>query len=46
MGLVGDLFSTVQSQILALDPLPPIDRIFNMTQKEENHKRMMVERDA
>jgi len=32
MGLNDDLYSTLQSQILALDSLPPLDKIFNMTQ--------------
>ena len=31
MGLNDDLYSSLRSQILALDPLPKLDRIFNMT---------------
>jgi len=45
MGLNDDLYSTIRSQILALDPLPPLDNIFNITQQEENHKRIMIARD-
>ena len=46
MGLNDDLYSTLRSQILALDPLPSLDKIFNMTQQEENHKRVMMTRDT
>ena len=45
MGLDDDSYSIVRSQILAMDPLPLIDKIFNMVQQEENHKRMMSDRD-
>ena len=45
MGLDEDSFSTIRSQILALDPLSSPDKIFNMVQQEENHKRMMTSRD-
>ena len=31
MGLNDDLYSTIRSQILALDPLPPLDKIVNIT---------------
>ena len=46
MGLSDEAYSTVQSQILALDPLPSLDKIFNMIQQEENHKKMMMNQDA
>ena len=45
MGLNDDLYSTIRNQILALDLLPPLDRIFNMTQQEESHKKVMIARD-
>ena len=45
MGLNDDLYSTLRSQILALDLQPPLDKIFNMTQQEENHKKFMMTRD-
>jgi len=45
MGLDDDSYSIVHSQILVMDPLPSIDKIFNMVQQEENHKRMMSDRD-
>jgi len=42
MGLDDESFSTVRSQILALEPLPSLDKIFNIVQQKENHKRVMV----
>jgi len=41
MGLDDDLYLNIRGQILALDPVPPLDKIFKMVQQEENHKRMM-----
>ena len=38
MGLDDDSFSTIRSQILALDFLPPLEKIFNLVQQEENHR--------
>jgi len=32
MGLNDDLFGMIRSQILAFDPLPHLDKIFNMVQ--------------
>jgi len=46
MGPDDEVYSTIQSQILALDPLPSLDKIFNMIQQEENHKKMMMNRDV
>lgn len=43
MGLDDDLYSTVLSQILATDPLPSLDWMFNMVQQEESHKKMMCQ---
>ena len=45
MGLNDDLYSAIRSQILALDPLPHLDKIFNITQQEENHQRIMMAQD-
>ena len=42
MGLNDDSYAIVRTQILALDSLPPLDKIFNMTQQEEAHKQVMV----
>jgi len=42
MGLNDDLFGTIQSQILAFDPLPHLNKIFNMVQQEESHKSVMI----
>jgi len=41
MGLGNDAYSNVRSQILALDPLPPLDKIYSVVQQEENHKKVM-----
>ena len=45
MGLNDDLYSTLRNQILALDLLPTLDRIFNMTQQEESDKKVIIARD-
>jgi len=45
MGLNDEAFATMRNQILALDPLPSLDTIFNIIQQEENHKRVMIKRD-
>ena len=41
MGLDDDLYSTIRSQILAMDSFPSLDRMFIMVRQEETHKRMM-----
>jgi len=45
MGLNDEAYSTIRSQILALDPLPSLNKIFNITQQEEGHKKVMIGRD-
>ena len=45
MGLDDDTYPNVQSQILALDQLPSLDKIFNIVQQEENHKQFMIGRE-
>ena len=45
MGLNDELYSTTKSQILALDPFSSLDRIFNITQQEEQRKKVMNARD-
>ena len=42
MGRNDDSYATIRSQILALDPLPSLDR---MTQQEETHRKDMMARD-
>jgi len=44
MGLNDDAYSTTRSQILALDPIPPLDKIFNMPQEEESHTKLRIAR--
>jgi len=38
MGLDDEPYSTVRSQILAMESLPSIEKIFNIVQQEENHR--------
>ena len=45
MGINDETFATTRSQILARDPLPYLDTIFNIIQQEENHKKVMIGRD-
>lgn len=45
MGLDDDFYATIRSQILALEPLPSIDKVFNIVQQEENHRHLMRGRD-
>jgi len=35
MGLDDDLYSTVRGKILALEPLPSIDKIYNMVEQDK-----------
>ena len=46
IGLNDEMYSTIWSQILALDPLPHRDRIFNMMQHKEHHRHVMISRDS
>ena len=46
MGLNDDGYSQIRSQILAQEPLPSLDRIFNMVMQEENHKNVMLQREG
>jgi len=39
MGLDDDVYSTIRSQILALDPLHSLDKIFNRYNKKRITKR-------
>jgi len=45
MGLTDESFSTIRSQVLARDPLPSLDVIFNIIQQEEFHRRVMMSRE-
>ena len=45
MGLDDEPYSVMRSQILAMDPLPSLDKIYNMVQQEEHHKSVMADRD-
>ena len=41
MGESDELYSMIRSQILVLDPLTLLHKIFNITQLKENQKRVM-----
>jgi len=45
MGLDDDVYSSVQFQILILDPPLSLDKNFSMVQQEENHKKVMSKRE-
>ena len=42
MGLNDEAYANIRTQVLALDPLPLLDRIFNMVQQEATHKQIML----
>jgi len=42
MGLNNDTYSLIRSQILMLDLLPPLNQIFDIAVREENHKSLML----
>ena len=44
MGLNDEKCSNIRGQILALEPLTPLDKIFNIVY-QENHKHMMLKGD-
>jgi len=45
MGLDDESFSNIRSKILTLEPLPTLDRMFNIVLQEENHKTVMLGRE-
>ena len=45
MGLNDALYSQTRRQIFATEPLPPLEKIFNIVTQEEQHRRLMVDRD-
>ena len=45
LGLNDDLYSQIRGQILAMEPLPFLEKIFNIVSQEEQHKKLMVGRD-
>jgi len=45
MGLNDENYSNIRSQILAQEPLPSLDKIFNMVSQEEVHKNLMIGRE-
>jgi len=45
MGLNDENYSNIRSQILSQEPLPRLDKIFNLVSQEETHKNLMVGRE-
>ena len=45
MGLNDEKYSNIRGQILVIEPLPTLDKIFNMVHQEKNHKHFMMDRD-
>lgn len=45
MGLNNEKYSNIRGQILAIEPLLTLDKMFNMVHQEENHKYFMMNRD-
>ena len=45
LGLNDDLYSQIRGQIFAMEPLPSLEKIFNIVTQEEQHKKLMVGRD-
>jgi len=40
--LNDDLYSHIRGQILAIEPLPSLEKIFNIVSQEEQHKRLII----
>ena len=45
-GLNDEKYGTLRGHILAMDPLPDLDRIYNLVRQEEHHKRYMIDRES
>jgi len=45
LGLDDDLYSQIRGQILAMEPLPSLQKIFNILTQEEQHKKLTIGRD-
>ena len=43
IGLDDEKYGTLRGHILAMDPLPDLDRIYNLVCQEEHHKRYMID---
>jgi len=42
LGSNDETYANIQSQILTQEPLPSLDKIFNMVSQEENHRSLMI----
>ena len=45
MGLNDEVYLSIRSQLLALEPLLSLDKIFNMISQEKAYKNIMIARD-
>jgi len=45
MGLSDEKYSPIHGQILAMEPLPTLERIFNIVRREEQHKQIVMRRE-
>ena len=45
LGLNDETSANTWSQVLTQEPLPSLDKIFNMVSQEENHKSPMIGRE-
>jgi len=45
LGLNDEIYANIQTQIVAQEPLPSLDKIFNMVSQEENHRSLMIGRE-
>ena len=46
MGLNDELYANITGQILVIDPLPTLDKIFNMVHQEDSHRHLMINIDV
>jgi len=45
MGLDDEKYGVLHGQILAMEPLPSLDKIFNIVHQEEHHKDVVYSRE-
>ena len=46
MGLDDEKYGTLRGHILAMNPLPDLDPIYNLVRQEEHHERYMIDRES
>ena len=45
IGLNDEIYANLRGQILTIEPLPSLDKIFSIVHQEESHQHMMILRD-